>query len=110
MDRTPPIGLAGAGRRLWLALWDNSALPHSPQLHEVALLACKQADRAAECREVLSQSGLLSHDRFGQEKPHPLVAVERSATATCAALVAQIVGKVTGEVKEAVEQEEDYFG
>lgn len=110
MDRTPPIGLAGAGRRLWLAVWDNSIVPTSPQLHEVLLLACKQADRAAECREILGKSGLLSADRFGQEKAHPMVAVERSATATCAALVGQIVGKVTGEVKETLEQEEDYFG
>jgi len=110
MDQLPPIGLARTGQILWTALWSNSCLPQRPDLHEVARLACKQADRAAECRDILANSGLLSHDRFGQEKPHPLVAVERSATATCAALVAQIVGKVTGEVKEAVEQEEDYFG
>lgn len=110
MDRTPPVGLAGAGRRLWLAIWDNSIVPHSPQLHEVLLLACKQADRAAECREVLSKSGLLAEDRFGQEKPHPLITVERQATGMCASLVAQLVGKIAGEVKEAIEQEEDFFG
>ena len=110
MDRTPPIGLAGAGRRLWVTLWDHSILPTAPQLHEVALLACKQADRAAECREELSGSGLMWEDRFGQLKPHPLVAIERAATTTCASLVGQIVGKLSGEVKEAVEQEEDFFG
>lgn len=109
MDQLPPTCLAGAGRRLWAALWDHSALPHQPQLHEVALLACKQADRAAECREILTKSGLLTADRFGQEKPHPMVSVERQASATCAALVAQIVGKVQGEIKEAVEQEEDFY-
>ena len=74
------------------------------------MLACKQADRASECREILAKSGLLSHDRFGQEKPHSMVSVERSASATCAALVAQIVGKVSGEVKEVLTQEDDFYG
>ena len=105
MDRNPPVGLAGAGRRLWYAMWDRGPVPG--HLHEVALLACKQADRAAECREILANAGLKQSDRFGQEKPHWAIAVERSASVACAALVKQVCGDVTAEIQEAIEQ--DFF-
>ena len=102
MDRNPPVGLAGAGRRLWLAMWDRADIPG--HLHEVALLAAKQADRASECREILAKSGLLTVDRFGNEKPHPAVEMERKASAACAALVKQVCGEVTAEAQEAIEE------
>jgi hypothetical protein len=76
----------------------------------VLLLACKQADRAAECRDVLSRSGLLSVDRFGVEKPHPLIAVERQASGVCASLLKQIVGSGAELALQEIAEEEDYFG
>jgi len=107
MDRVPPVGLAGAGRRLWSAVWSVSDVP--PQNHEVLLLACKQADRAAECREILAKSGLTAVDRFGVEGPHWAIETERKASTAAAGLIKQVCSMVgKAEVQQAIE--EDLFG
>lgn len=107
MDRVPPVGLAGAGRRLWSAVWSVSEV--SPANHELLLLACKQADRAAECREILSKSGLTAVDRFGIEGPHWAIETERKASTSAAQLIKQVCAAVgKAEVQEAIE--EDLFG
>ena len=105
MDRLPPVELGPAGRRLWLAMWDRAAIPG--HLHEIALQAAKQADRASECREILRSETVMTKDRFDQPKPHPAVDVERKASLACAALVKQVCGEVTAEIIEATE--EDFF-
>ena len=107
MDRVPPVGLAGAGRRLWAAVWSVSEV--SPTNHELLLLACKQADRAAECREILAKSGLTAVDRFGTEQPHWAIETERKASTAAAQLIKQVCASVgKSEVQEAIE--EDLFG
>lgn len=105
MDRLPPVELGPAGRRLWSAMWDRASVPG--HLHEIALQACKQADRASECREILRSATVLAKDRFEQEKCHPAVEIERKASLACAALVKQVCGEVTAEAREAIE--EDFF-
>lgn len=105
MDRLPPVELGPAGRRLWLSMWDRADIPG--HLHEIALQACKQADRASECREILRAETVMTKDRFEQAKPHPAVDVERKASMACAALVKQVCGEVTADAKEAIE--EDFF-
>lgn len=57
---------------------------------------------------MLTSSKIVTLDRFGQEKPHPAVQIERMASMTCAGIVAQIVGKSPDGVP--AEQEEDFFG
>jgi hypothetical protein len=106
MDRVPPVGLAGAGRRLWSAVWSVGDV--SPANREVLLLACKQADRAAECREILAKSGLIAVDRFGVEQPHWAIETERKASAAAASLIKQVAAVTKAEVQEAIE--EDLFG
>lgn len=107
LNELPPVGLAGAGRRLWLAVWESGSVPL--QHREILLLACKQADRAAECRETLGKTGLTQVDRFGVEGPHWAIDVERKASATVAQLLKQILGaSEAGKVKSQVE--EDLFG
>ena len=107
MDRVPPVGLAGAGRRLWSAVW--SVADVTPSNHELLLLACKQADRAAECRAILAKSGLTSVDRFGIEQPHWAIETERKASTAAASLIKQVCSAVgKPEVQEAIE--EDLFG
>lgn len=107
MDRVPPVGLAGAGRRLWAAVWSVSDV--GPAHHEVLLMACKQADRAAECREILAKSGLTAVDRFGTEQPHWAIETERKASTAAAQLIKQVCASVgKAEVQEAIQ--EDLFG
>jgi hypothetical protein len=105
MDRLPPVELGPAGRRLWLAMWERASVPG--HLHEIALQACKQADRASECREILRSATVLAEDRFGQQKTHPAVEIERKASLACASLVKQVCGEVDAEITEAIE--EDFF-
>jgi phage terminase small subunit len=48
---------------------------------EVLIRACESADRADEARAALKKHGsLVTLDRFGCEKAHPLIQVERQAS------------------------------
>jgi phage terminase small subunit len=100
-----PSCLADAGRSLWCAVCGGHDLDQTQR--DLLLLACKQADRAAEAREVLRTDTIIGQDRFGQSKPHPAVQIERSASLACARLVAQVCGE---RATEAVEAEEDFYG
>lgn len=77
-EPAPPPYLAEAGRRFWLQVVQEWEL----DVRSLALLAaaCKQADRAAEAREILQQQPVVILDRFGQPKTHPAVDVERNAS------------------------------
>lgn len=107
MDNLPPICLAAPGIRLWNALMARAPIPG--HLCEVALLACKQADRANECREILRSETLCVQDEKGNVKTHPAVEIERKASVACAQLVKEVIGKLDAETKEAIAQEEDFF-
>ncbi len=39
------------------------------------------SDRAEGCRERIERDGLTVTDKFGQTKPHPLLAIERDSRA-----------------------------
>lgn len=77
---------------------------------ELLVLACKQADRAAEARQVLTSDTIIGTDRFGQVKTHPAVQVERMASLACGRLVEQIIGKASAELDgAAIDSDEDLF-
>lgn len=101
-----PIGLAEAGRRLWDAVLGDNEL--SDAGIELLRMACKQADRADEARRILAQEKIVGVDRFGQEKAHPAVAIERQATQTCANLIDQLIGTLV-DLEESDEAEEESF-
>ena len=83
--------LSESGRRLWIATVENRCLTQTQM--ELLLLACKQSDRAAEARVILTSEKIVALDRFDQEKPHPAVLIERAASLACATIIAQIIGK-----------------
>ncbi len=67
------------------ALWAN--LLEAYQMDDAAALALLQAtmeahQRARRCRETVDADGEAVKDRFGQTKPHPLLAAERDARAS----------------------------
>jgi phage terminase small subunit len=79
-DRAPR-DLGAPGRSLWsqLAKAYNLDDEHG---RAVLLLACRAQDRAESCRAAIEADGGPSvKDRFGQTKPHPLLAAERDARA-----------------------------
>lgn len=74
---------------------------------EMLLLACKQFDRAAEARVILQNEKIVSMDRFGQEKQHPAVQIERQASLACTNILIGILGKAPE--LEPANEEEDFF-
>ena len=72
-----PRDLKIAGKRYWQSVVVDFVLEshHLP----VLLNSCRQLDRAEEARAILAKEGLVTTDRFGQTREHPMVAVERAA-------------------------------
>ena len=60
--------------------------------HHIYLLslACEALDRGAQARKILQKEGLVVTDRFGQEKTHPLIAVERDSALRYARLLREL--------------------
>ncbi len=89
MSQDAPSCLAENGRRLW----DATVSGLSETQREMLLLACKQFDRAAESRVLLQSDEIVGEDRFGQQKPHPAVQIERAASMACAKIIGDLLGR-----------------
>lgn len=74
----PPRHLSAAAKRLWSRLRDDFTLDDEAALLLLRQL-CEASDRANEARRQILADGMLVADRFGQQKAHPLLAVERDA-------------------------------
>lgn len=86
---TTPSHLSTAAQQLWTRLRREYELDDAAA--EVLLLSALEArDRAAEARERIDKEGLTVEDRFGQAKPHPLLAVERDSKSTMHAALRQL--------------------
>ncbi len=73
-----PKHLSRECKRLWVAVLNDW------QVEDFAGLAILQVglearDRAAKCRKQIDREGEVLTDRFGQKKPHPLLAAERDS-------------------------------
>jgi hypothetical protein len=70
------------GKRVFKQIADEYAIDTS---NPAVVLLLKQValchDRITECRQTVEAEGLKVLDRFEQQKPHPLLAVERDARA-----------------------------
>jgi phage terminase small subunit len=77
---SPPADLGTAGRDLWSKLTTDYRVDDQAG-QAVLAVACRAADRAESCRAAVAKDGLVVRDRFRQTRPHPLLAVERSARA-----------------------------
>jgi P27 family predicted phage terminase small subunit len=77
---TPPADLGLTGRELWLRLV-NAYKVDDEHGQTVLALACRAADREQACRKRIEKDGVAVTDKWGQTKPHPLLAAERDARA-----------------------------
>jgi len=76
-QKRAPRELGTAGKGLWRVVTENFELePHHLVVLEQAACAL---DRATTCREAIARDGQTIVDRWGQVKPHPLLAAERDA-------------------------------
>lgn len=75
-----PPELQATGRELWLTTLNEWDLAES----DLALLrvACQQADRIAECQEIIATDGILVTDPSGRQRAHPLLSIEKEAANT----------------------------
>ena len=74
----PPKHLSAEARKLWTELRTDYGIDDSAGL-TLLRAACEAHDRAQEARKMIGKDGMVSTDRFGQQKPHPAVAIERDA-------------------------------
>ena len=73
-----PKGLSTVSRRVW------DDITGEFDVHDgagITLLeqALRALDRLTECQRIISKEGVVVKDRYGQDKPHPLLAVEKDA-------------------------------
>jgi P27 family predicted phage terminase small subunit len=75
-----PTGIVGEARALWDQVTNDWVL--DPAALTILDTACRalQQDHAAEA--LVAKEGLVTADRFGQQKAHPAVAVARDAKST----------------------------
>jgi phage terminase small subunit len=99
MNKLPkaPSGLSNEGKRLWRAILTDWPISDAAHL-AVLKVGLEALDRAARCRAIVDQEGELAKDRFGQAKPHPLLAAERDARATFFRSV-QVLGLNPSEIE-----------
>lgn len=78
--RKSPRGLSAEARVLWKQISTDYGITDSggQLLLETALRAF---DRLRECQRIVLAEGVAVRDRYGQHKPHPLLAVEKDARA-----------------------------
>lgn len=79
-DPDMPEHLGAAGRALWVAVRRDFMLTDGAALALLAA-AAEAADRCAASREAIDRDGAVMVDRFGQQKPHPLLGIERDSRA-----------------------------
>ncbi len=99
MPDRPPKHLRRRGCELWRVITSNFSLAphHTPILRTL----CETADRLETCRARLSKEGLTFKDKWGQLKPHPLVAAElayRNQLTTIYGTLGLDEGEVAGKV------------
>ena len=72
--------LAVPERRLWTAIIRENLFDSEAAL-SILRSTLEAHQRARTCRETVDSEGAIYRDRFGQPKPHPLIAAERDARA-----------------------------
>jgi P27 family predicted phage terminase small subunit len=74
----PPSSLSPEAKRLWRRLIEEYAIEDQGGL-AVLQVACEALDRLRDAQQAIDTDGTVVMDRFGQQKAHPLLVVERDA-------------------------------
>lgn len=83
-----PGHLSAKCKKLWSEVLCEVILePHNLELLRLAL---ESLDRCDEARLILKRDGLCVIDRYGTQKAHPMLSVEKDAKATFSKLVSQL--------------------
>ena len=74
----PHSCLSAEARALWRQLAKDYGLTDAAG-QSILRVGLEAHDRMRECQQAIAKDGALLVDRFGQQKPHPLLAAERDA-------------------------------
>jgi phage terminase small subunit len=80
MTNKPPDHLSTAAKKLFESLKEEYGIKDAGGL-EILKTGLEARDRFTGARVKINKDGLTITDRFGAEKPHPLLAAERDARA-----------------------------
>jgi len=89
MPQHRPPGHLKAATKRWFqeVIAEYELMPHHVKL---LTLAGEAWDRCTEARVMLKKEGIVIVDRFGQQKPHPAIAIERDNRLAFARLVREL--------------------
>jgi len=90
-----PPNLSKPAQDFWRSITEKYEVS-SPDL-VLLTQACRAMDRAEQCRRAVDKEGVSQLDRYGNRKPHPLVAEERQQRD----LVRRAIATLNFEVEEA---------
>jgi P27 family predicted phage terminase small subunit len=74
----PPSHLSKEGKKIYRELLEEFAIEDCAGL-KILRVSCEAFDRAQAAREQIEKEGMTVTDKFGQEKVHPLLPVERDS-------------------------------
>jgi len=86
--KAPPKHLKADTKRWFTSVCEDYDL--EPHHEKLLIMACETWDRSRECQTLLKKEGLAIIDRFGQQKPHPMLAIERDFRVLFARLVREL--------------------
>ena len=80
MTNQPPGHLTDESMVIWQELLSEYDLNDSAGLR-ILRVSLEAFDRAQAARQAIDAQGMTFSDKFGQPKPHPLLAIERDSRA-----------------------------
>lgn len=80
MTNQPPGHLTDESMVIWQELLSEYDLNDSAGLR-ILRVSLEAFDRAQAARQAIDEQGMTFLDKFGQPKPHPLLAIERDSRA-----------------------------
>lgn len=81
-----PAHLDAQEKKIWSNVCEDYKIETNAAL-DILLSACENHQRARLAREQIAIDGMTVTDKFGQSKPHPLLATERDARAAWIAAI-----------------------
>ena len=84
-----PGHLSEDGQKKWAELIEAFLIDDAEGL-EILRFGLEARDRATKAREEIDKMGMTVVDKFGQVKPHPLLATERDSRAAYLAALKQL--------------------
>ena len=78
--KRPPDHLSDEAKKIWKDILAEYSIEDAAGLR-ILRVSLESFDRAQSARQAIDGEGMTVQDKFGQTKPHPLLAIERDSRA-----------------------------